>query len=135
VVPTTCGCFSTYENKKKIDFIIAKMAYNIFLFIFNKMDIVGVVHDISNVIFVKKETRISTHITYIAELFNIFRENGISDIGFSYNLNKERGIIEGVWTPTNLKTTMCGFIFKYADDYLKKMIIELNPIFFGQMEN
>lgn len=97
------------------------------------MDIIGVAHDSSTgIAFIKKDSVISTNLLYIVEFFNIFKNDGVCDIGFSYNLGSGRTIIP-TWTPNKLGCTNAGIVMQKVDDYLKKILIEMAPIYCGEL--
>ena len=94
------------------------------------MDIIGASYGADGICFAKKDSKISTNSLYINEFINLFRNNGICDIGFSYNVIGDK--IVQVWSPADLQYTMAGKVMKKVDDYLKIILNELSPIYNGE---
>jgi len=94
------------------------------------MNIIGVSYDSTGICFAEKTSRISTNTLYINEFIDLFRTVGVCDIGFSYDF--VCGKIIQIYKPHNLQFTMAGKVMKKVDDYLKTILTELSPIYFGE---
>jgi hypothetical protein len=94
------------------------------------MNVIGVSYNPEGICFAKSDNKIATNTLYINEFIDIFRKNGICDIGFSYKVVGDKVI--PVYTPEILQYTMAGKVMKKVDDYLKIILNELSAIYLGE---
>ena len=94
------------------------------------MNIIGVSYNPEGICFAKSDNKIATNTVYINEFIDIFRKNGICDIGFSYKVVGDK--VVPVYTPEILQYTMAGKVMKKVDDYLKIILNEISAIYIGE---